>query len=303
MKKIIKGILVLLLCVGVVGCGGEKEVTFKATTENDTVFVGDTFDVNVFFEPEDTMHNYEFDVNYSVMELEYYSEDNSFKALREGEAEIQFYAISKKNRKRINANKIKIKIETEAKIVSISATYTGDTENGTTINEYSPIVVMAKKDDGTEEEIKGWVLSNSGQLTAGQTTIFNIAYKGLSCELPITCTTPTEGDYKAQCQSIAYEELARNGDNHKGEKIKFTGKIIQVNDISGGKGAQMRIATKGNYDNVILLGYAYKEGQGRYLEGDKVTVYGECNGLYTYESVTGANITVPSCTAEYIDIN
>ena len=301
MKKIIKGILVLVLCFGVVGCGGEKEVTFKATTENDTVFVGDTFDVNVFFEPEDTMHNYEFDVNYSVMELEYYPEDNSFKARREGDAEIQFYAVSKKNRKRINANKIKIKIED--KIVSISATYTGDTENGTIIDKNSPIVVMGKKEDGTEKKVDGWVLSNSGQLTTGQTTTFNIAYKGLSCELPITCTTITEEDYKAQCQSISYEELARNGDKHKGEKMKFTGKVIQVNDISGGKGAQMRIATKGNYDNVILLGYAYKEGQGRYLEGDRVTVYGECNGLYTYESVTGASITVPSCNAEYIDIN
>ena len=86
--------------------------------------------------------------------------------------------------------------------------------------------------------------------------------------------------YKSQCHSIGYNELARNGNKHKGELMKFTGRIIQINDISGGKGAQMRIATKGNYENVILVGYIYKDNQSRFLEKDKVTVYGECNGLY-----------------------
>ena len=66
---------------------------------------------------------------------------------------------------------------------------------------------------------------------------------------------------------------------------------------------QMRIATKGNYENVILVGYIYKDNQSRFLEKDKVIVYGECNGLYTYTSTMGAHITVPSCNAEYIDMN
>lgn len=301
MKKIGKLLLVLFLCCSFVGCASSS-VEFSVTTDNDLIDVGTVFEVEANFDPKDAKDDYKIDVDYDKSYLDYDSDKDNFKALKSGETEIKFYAVSKKGKKRIES-KNTIKLTIEDTIVSISAAYTGSTEEGTEINTDSLITVMGKTENGTEKKITGWQIENPSQLTADQTTTFTINYNGLSCELPITCTTLSESGYRSQCQSLPYEELARNGDNHKGEKIKFSGKILQVNDISGGKGAQIRVATKGNYDDVILLAYIYKDGQGRLLEKDNITVYGECNGLYTYESVTGASITVPSCNAEYIDIN
>jgi len=41
----------------------------------------------------------------------------------------------------------------------------------------------------------------------------------------------------------------------------------------------------------------------RILEDDIVTFYGTYGGLYSYESVMGATITVPLVLAQYMDLN
>lgn len=332
MKKIFKSLLILLLCFGFVGCSKEKN------TKNDSIKLLKDNGYNFIYEPviNDIIHIYIVNDNDIYREIEYcYQKNNDTFSLTytdynkdifsetilgfDGKVEnnemlSEFEAELKNNNtnydsfiaslKKLNKNYEK----TCEKIITISATYTGPTVAGTLISEkadgrYYNFDVIGKTESGYELNIFDWIITNPSELIADQTSIFNVTYKGLNCDLPIACTTVSEEIYKSQCQSYQYEELARNGDNHKGEKIKFSGKILQVMDISGGKGAQIRLATKGNYDDVVLIGYVYKEGQGRYLENDNVTVYGECNGLYTYEAVSGANVTVPSCNAEYIDMN
>lgn len=51
------------------------------------------------------------------------------------------------------------------------------------------------------------------------------------------------------------------------------------------------------------MSYELPEGAPRILENDIVTFYGICEGTYTYESVLGSNITIPSVSALYMDIN
>ena len=67
-----------------------------------------------------------------------------------------------------------------------------------------------------------------------------------------------------------------------------------------------RINTKkssyGYYDDTIYVMYLSDEEGNRILEDDIVTVYGEYTGLYSYESVMGATITIPSMYAQYIAI-
>lgn len=119
-------------------------------------------------------------------------------------------------------------------------------------------------------------------------------------------------DYKAKCQKISYENLARNPDNYKGQYIKFYGQVLQVQNqtVLGYDLGQvvLRVATKsssyGNwYDDVVYVNYTKKEGEGNILEDDFVTLYGTYEGTYTYETVMGAAVTIPSMDAEYIDIS
>lgn len=97
-----------------------------------------------------------------------------------------------------------------------------------------------------------------------------------------------------------YDEMARNGDSHAGEKIQITGKVIQVQDSDDG-GATLRVATSANgYDDVYLVQIMSSEWQGhRLLEDDQITIYGTAYGLYSYETVMGNTQTVPAIIAVF----
>ena len=95
-------------------------------------------------------------------------------------------------------------------------------------------------------------------------------------------------------QALPYEEMARNGNNHKGEKLQITGTVIQVTDSADG-GATLRVATNGNYDGIYIVQISKNEWQShRLLENDVITFYGYVYGLYSYISVMGGQITVPA---------
>jgi hypothetical protein len=77
--------------------------------------------------------------------------------------------------------------------------------------------------------------------------------------------------------------------------------------VEGSSGSvAMRIeVTQGNYgiwDDVVMVSYQYAAGESRFLEKDIVNFYGTCAGLYSYTSVMGSTITVPSCIAKYVDL-
>lgn len=93
-----------------------------------------------------------------------------------------------------------------------------------------------------------------------------------------------------------YKEFARYPDEYD-YVTKFTGYILQ--DCGDG---WYRMSTKGRYDDVIMVKFI-GTSKGRILEGDRVSVYGECDGLYTYTSVQGAEITIPKFEAYYIKIH
>lgn len=194
----------------------------------------------------------------------------------------------------------------EKQIQSISASYVGATDSGIILDaSNSDIVVTATYDDGSTEEVSGFTIDTPATLTAEEDSTVTIKYKDLTCDLTVTCTTVTPETYKASCQDIAYDDLARNPDSYTGQFVKFTGEIIQV--IDDGTSATYRINVTedeyGFWDDTVLVAYTYEEGKGRFLEDDIVTFYGVYGGLYTYESTMGADITVPSVYAEYIDLN
>lgn len=102
------------------------------------------------------------------------------------------------------------------------------------------------------------------------------------------------------CKEYSYKKIFRNPDTYKGKQAKFTGKVLQVRESSGFY--ILRVATSGNYDNVIYVTYSTDSKASRILEDDRVTIYGTLTGLESYEAVSGATITIPRISAEYIDV-
>ncbi|MGO3617424.1 MAG: hypothetical protein ACTIN1_04305, partial [Pseudolactococcus laudensis] len=75
--------------------------------------------------------------------------------------------------------------------------------------------------------------------------------------------------------------MARNGNNHKLEKLQITGKVIQVSDYDTG-GAMLHVATNGSYDDVYIVQVPKEAWEShRLLDDDVITFYGKVYGLYS----------------------
>lgn len=99
---------------------------------------------------------------------------------------------------------------------------------------------------------------------------------------------------------VTFDQIARTPDDYEGKKIEFTGKVLQVTEDDDY--TEIRLAVDGDYDNVILVDVDPDIMNGsRILEDDLVTVSGVSDGTTTYESTSGANITVPAMTAKIIN--
>lgn len=98
---------------------------------------------------------------------------------------------------------------------------------------------------------------------------------------------------------ITYDQLARTPDDYIGDKVKFSGKVIQVtnNDDS----VSIRLAVDGDYDKVVFGIYEKDLVSSRILEDDVITIYGISAGEYTYKAVLGNSITIPGIAIAKID--
>lgn len=101
--------------------------------------------------------------------------------------------------------------------------------------------------------------------------------------------------------SLDYTANARDPEAYKGKMIKFSGKILQV--MESGSKVIFRIATKSNgYDDVVYCTYYIPDDYKRFLEDDRVNVWGVSTGVYSYETVLGSTVTIPSCTIDRIEL-
>lgn len=117
--------------------------------------------------------------------------------------------------------------------------------------------------------------------------------------------TVSESEYKASCEKVAYKDIARQPDLYDGKEVVFTGEVVQVQEGILGKNIYRINVTKGDYDiweDTVYVTFTLPEGAARVLEDDIVTFYGTCTGTYTYTTVLGSSMTIPSVTAKYIDI-
>ena len=188
----------------------------------------------------------------------------------------------------------------ENPIKSISATYAGDTTEGTTLDDSnSGIKVTATYADSATKVLgdEAWGIANPQTLKAGQTSTVTISAGNVTTNLSVKCTTMTEDQYKQSCQSISYDELLRNPDSYKGKDIKLRGKVLQSVD-----GTLLIYVTQGSYgiwDDITMIAW---EGEPNVIEDDIITVWGTYTGTYTYTTALGSDKTVPLLAAKYVSI-
>lgn len=117
--------------------------------------------------------------------------------------------------------------------------------------------------------------------------------------------TPAElkAQYIKECKQIPYKNLERTPSDYEGQKIRFSGRVIQVCSEASSSlyYSTYRVATAGSYANVVYVKVDNYGTGSRILEGDFVKLYGTFDGLYTYTAVRGNNITIPCMIAEYVD--
>jgi len=128
-----------------------------------------------------------------------------------------------------------------------------------------------------------------------------------SCSSPPTITTyitPTPtltvNQVKTSAMNtLSYSALARNTESYVRAIVHYKGKVIQV--IESGSRIVLRVnVTQSEYgwDDTVWVNYSGP----RVLEDDIIEVWGRVEGRRTYETVLGANVTIPELTALILEI-
>ncbi len=109
-------------------------------------------------------------------------------------------------------------------------------------------------------------------------------------------------DYKDKCKKYNYKEIFRNSDKYEGKFATFTGEVVQVQESDGYYWIRINVTKDeyGYYDDTMLAYIPITYFEGRILEEDILTIYGQLDGLETYESIFGESITIPRIIAEYV---
>lgn len=102
----------------------------------------------------------------------------------------------------------------------------------------------------------------------------------------------------AEHESVTFDEIARNPKQYKGEKVKLTGQVMQVQNAHNGSVVLMWL--NDDPDQLVMVGINkdYMPDSGNILEDDEITVYGYGDGTQKYDTTSGANNEVPFVRAD-----
>lgn len=102
-------------------------------------------------------------------------------------------------------------------------------------------------------------------------------------------------EYSKLCSGYDYNEILNNADSHKTEKITLSGVVLSI-DNSGNKYA---LIVQSGTDVFFVKYYRYHENETPILQNDLITIYGELDGLITYQTIEGVDKTVPLLNMVY----
>lgn len=122
-----------------------------------------------------------------------------------------------------------------------------------------------------------------------------------------TASDKLEIDFDADdYQTVKWEKLARYPEKYENKPVALKGEVFQyedgILDEEGTEYAQVLVSSVDDYSDNTLLTIPLERLDGRLLEGDVVTAYGRYAGLYSYETVLGAQASVPNIIVYHIEV-
>ena len=111
-----------------------------------------------------------------------------------------------------------------------------------------------------------------------------------------------EAEKATYSTEYSYDQLARTPDTYKGQKVKFSGQVIQGLEYADKDLGSIILKINSNYDTVYCV-YTLSDLNFRVLDDDNITIYGVASGMYSYETVRGNTLTIPLIYVDYIDLN
>ncbi|MDR7813889.1 hypothetical protein [Lacrimispora sp.] len=109
-----------------------------------------------------------------------------------------------------------------------------------------------------------------------------------------------KADYET---GITFEQLSNSPDRYKDQKVKFSGKVLQV--IEGNYG-EIYILLVIDIDRSSIisgtyLGYIFNPDEPKILENSTITIYGTFEGLKSYQNSKGDTLTVSSVMIDQLN--
>ena len=130
---------------------------------------------------------------------------------------------------------------------------------------------------------------------AGQCTMTitdpNSRKSTIKIKLITTAENGLQKGYQAITNDNTYKDWLRG--YYNGDFVKISGYVKQVE--YNGNHAFMLVSSKGKYDNWVYVEYdtSVNSQMPRFIEGDKVNIWGKAKGTYSYTTVLNAKKTVP----------
>lgn len=135
--------------------------------------------------------------------------------------------------------------------------------------------------------------------TRAETTTTTLPATTTTTEPPTTTTTESAVAFKESCEQIEFKVLDKNPDAHLGERLRFTGEIVQIMENDGVTVMRVNVTkTRYGYDDTIWVEYP---GSVDVYEEDVVWIWGVCFGKFSYTSTIGAEISLPGLFAKFVE--
>lgn len=110
-----------------------------------------------------------------------------------------------------------------------------------------------------------------------------------------------KNNYISKCEVKDYQDILKNPNSYKKQYITVTGKVIQ---ISNGWFNSVTIRLNDSSNNIWYISYSYaNDNETKILNGNNISVYGQSTGTTSYTNILGSQVTIPSISAKYININ
>ena len=117
----------------------------------------------------------------------------------------------------------------------------------------------------------------------------------------VPCFADEEFDASMYETGITYNQMERTPDKYIGQNVTFSGIVLQVLEFDDEN--QGILLLDGVDQDCLYFGYDPGILDFRLLEYDYVTLYGYSAGLFSYEAISGKQITLPCMWVDWIEFS